>query len=78
MTRPQPRPAMPSMKRWVMSKTLLRLVLMTVSQVSRSIFRNDRSRVTPALLTRMSMPSKSFWMRAHMVSTSPRTDTSKA
>ena len=56
---PAARRPSPSMKRWVMSKTLFRLVLMTASHAPRSIFRNEPSRVTPALLTRMSMASKS-------------------
>ena len=78
MTRPQPRAAIPSMKRWVMSNTLVRLVLITSSQAPRSILRNSPSRVTPALLTRMSIASKSSFTRAHINSTPPRSATSKA
>ena len=78
MTRPQPRAAIASMKCWVMSKTLLRLVLITSSQAPRSILRNSPSRVTPALLTRMSIASKSSVTRAHIVSTAPRAPTSQA
>ena len=78
MTRPQPRAAMPSMKRWVTSNTLERFVLMTSSHAPRSILRKSPSRVTPALLMSTSMDSKSAVTRAHVVSTAPRAPTSNA
>ncbi len=78
MTRPHPRAAIGSMKFCVISKTLLRLVLITVSHASRSILRNRPSLVTPALFTRMSIVSNSSVTRAHIVFTAPRVPTSQA
>jgi hypothetical protein len=54
MMRPQLRSTMPSATCLVMLNTELRLVFITASQLTRSIFRNVMSRVIPALLTRTS------------------------
>ena len=54
MTRPQPRSTMPSTTCLLMLNRLSRLVRMTASQLTLSIFLKVMSRVMPALLTRTS------------------------
>ena len=62
--RPQPRSTMPSATCLVMLNRLSRLVRITASQLTLSIFLNVVSRVMPALFTRMSTAPTLDWTSA--------------